>query len=547
MSAHAPQSAAPATIELGTLLRQYQLGLVLIAGAHAASNGADAGELPVQWVHSSDMADPTPFLTPRTVLLTTGNQFSEEPSGVEAEAYLHRLLEAGVTALGFGVGILWDRIPPALVATSERLGLPLFRVPYATPFIAIAQTAVQLIGAHSRARDAWALEAQRAVASAATQRDGLAAVVREAAARLGRWVGVADRTGRIIEFAPRSARAELGAEWIRRETRELIERGTRASRVRSAEGGGSGAAGSGTPDSAAPAVELQTLGRSGQLLGVLLTPAVVQDHAERTLLGLVAALASVQLEHRAGQGGAETALRASVLQLLLAGEAELAERIAAGILPRMPRGRIRVVRLPRIEAVEQDLIDDLRSLATRPGLLTAPLEDGAVLVCEGSQAEAVRRALAEHRTPAGISELGGLDALASLLEQADVALHSAVSIRGSGPAGAAHPVDYRPSMHGGVLRLLDGPEARRLAEGLLAPVRLHDQRHGDAIEQSLTVWLAHHGQTSPAAAELGVHRHTMRSRVQTAATLLQRDLDDADTRAELWAALRISAGRAAAG
>ncbi|MFC6236166.1 helix-turn-helix domain-containing protein [Leucobacter soli] len=36
-----------------------------------------------------------------------------------------------------------------------------------------------------------------------------------------------------------------------------------------------------------------------------------------------------------------------------------------------------------------------------------------------------------------------------------------------------------------------------------------------------------------------MHRHTLRSRVQTAATLLQRDLDDPDTRAELWAALRV--------
>lgn len=539
MSTHAPHSAAPATIELGTLLRQYQLGLVLIAGAEAGAHGPGTGELPVQWVHSSDMSDPTPFLTPRTVLLTTGTQFTEEPTAEAAEHYLGRLVEAGVTALGFGVGIAWDRIPPALVAGCERLGLPLFRVPYATPFIAIAQTAVQLIGAHSRARDAWALEAQRAVAAAATQRDGLAAVVREAAARLGRWVGVADRTGRIIEFAPRAARAELGAEWIRRETRELVERGTRASRVRSPDGSPSGGAGSSPPAAEGAAVELQTLGRSGQLLGVLLTPATTQDHAERTLLGLVAALASLQLEHRAGQGGAETALRASVLQLLLAGEPELAERVATGILPRLPRGRVRVVRLPRIEAVEQELIDDLRSLATRPGLLTAPLEDGAVLVCETSQVEAVRRALAEHRTPAGISEPGQLDALEALLEQADTALRT-VSALGD----AARPVEYRPSMHGGVLHLLDSPEARRLAEGLLAPVRLHDQRHGDAIERSLTVWLAHHGQTSPAAAELGVHRHTMRARVQTAATLLQRDLDDADTRAELWAALRLGAGRA---
>ncbi|MFC7765686.1 helix-turn-helix domain-containing protein [Leucobacter soli] len=485
-----------------------------------------------------------------------------------------------MTALGFGVGVDWRRIPTALVDACERLDLPLFRVPYATPFIAIAQTAVQLLGAQARARDSWALEAQRAVANAAAQRDGLAGVVREAASRLGRWIAVADRTGRIIEAAPRGAREAAGDEAIRREVRRLVERGTRASRVSGVGGGvGSGSSGSsgqsngegstevtgevtGEAASGAPggaprdtvtggtarpatdeAVEMQTLGRSGRLLGALITPAGVQDHAERTLLGLVAALVTVQLEHRAGQGEAETSLRSAVLRLLLAGETELAEGVATGVLPRLPRGRISVVRLEDVDTLGQGLIDDLRSLATRPGLLTAPLGvglepgveagAGAVLICEASQADAVRRTLTEHRTPAGVSERGLLGDLGSLLEQAEIALARARS------TGTDGPVTYRPALHGGMLRLLDSPEARKQAESLLAPVRQHDRRNDDTVERALAVWLAHHGQTSPAAVELGVHRHTLRSRVQTAATLLQRDLDDPDTRAELWAALRV--------
>lgn len=55
------------TIELGELLHQYQLGLVLIAGTDETT-----ASRPVQWVHVSELEDPTPFLTPRTVLLTTG-------------------------------------------------------------------------------------------------------------------------------------------------------------------------------------------------------------------------------------------------------------------------------------------------------------------------------------------------------------------------------------------------------------------------------------------------------------------------------------------
>ena len=46
-----------------------------------------------------------------------------------------------------------------------------------------------------------------------------------------------------------------------------------------------------------------------------------------------------------------------------------------------------------------------------------------------------------------------------------------------------------------------------------------------------------------ASRELGVHRHTVRNRVTRAESLLNATLDDPDTRARLWLALRLT-GRA---
>lgn len=514
--------AAPtvhATIELGELLRQYQLGLVLIAGT-----ADDAGERPVQWVHGSDLADPSPFLTPRTVLLTTGAQFPAPPTQAQADEYVDRLIAAGATALGVAAGVVWDRTPATLVAACDRRGFPLVRVPYDTPFIAIVQTAAQLLEAQARARDVWALDSQRAVSTAALQEDGLAAAIREAATRLGRGVALTDRSGRIIEAAPASARTRLSAEWIRSEARELVERGIRSGRSRDRDGVG---------------VQLQTLGRAQRLMGVLLVEGSgVPDTAERTLIGLVAALATVQLEHRIGVDAAETALRGSVVRLLLAGRGELAAEISTGILPRLPRGQIAVILTDSFERSSVPAgtpIDDLRSIAAgRAGVLTAPRGGGAIVICEASELSPVLRIVREHGIAAGVSERGAMADLDRLIEQADQALERARV------AGGGQTVEYRPSMQAGVLRLLDAdPEARRAAEGLLAPVRQHDAKHGDSIAESLRVWLAHHGQTSPAAAALGVHRHTLRARVQTAESLLQRSLDDPDTRAELWAALRV--------
>ncbi|WP_369411124.1 PucR family transcriptional regulator [Leucobacter edaphi] len=509
-----PGGTSSPTIPLGELLHQYQLGLVTIAG-----NSADAGDRPVQWVHASELNDPTPFLTPRTVLLTTGARFDDSPDQADADDFVARLIDAGVTALGVGIGLHWDRVPMRFVSACDRLGLPLFRVPYDTAFIEIVQTAARLIDAEERARDLWSLEAQRAVSNAALHRDGLGAVVSEAASRLGRWVCITDRSGRIVESAGLDPSA---TEWLRREARRLVSRGASAARIEDDRGAGA---------------RLQTLGRQRSVLGVLaISDDGTPDSADRALLGLVSALATIQLEHRAGIDTAQAALRTGIVRLLVEGETRLAGRLAASTLVRLPDGPIVAARYAdsdTSEAFEQDL----RSLdAGSAGLFAATLEGTPLLIAEARHLPAIRRLFGAHGVPGGVSERGRLAELDALIQQAERAYEHASAHDGSAL------VAYVPTLHDGVLSILDASqEAHRRAAMLLAPIRQHDQRHGDRIEEALRVWLTHHGQTSPAASELGIHRHTLKARVQTGATLLQSDFDNPDTRAELWTALRLSA------
>ncbi|MFE3123923.1 helix-turn-helix domain-containing protein, partial [Streptomyces hydrogenans] len=56
--------------------------------------------------------------------------------------------------------------------------------------------------------------------------------------------------------------------------------------------------------------------------------------------------------------------------------------------------------------------------------------------------------------------------------------------------------------------------------------------------ETLRTWLSLHGSWDRTAAALGVHRNTVRQRIARCALLLDRDLDDADVRMELWFALR---------
>ena len=79
-----------------------------------------------------------------------------------------------------------------------------------------------------------------------------------------------------------------------------------------------------------------------------------------------------------------------------------------------------------------------------------------------------------------------------------------------------------------------------LAGGLEVPEGFADAllRPLDAgTRETLRVWLTHHGAWDPAAAQLGVHRHTLRNRVRRAERALERSLDSPGLRAELWLAL----------
>ncbi|MFD8232651.1 helix-turn-helix domain-containing protein [Streptomyces sp. NPDC059696] len=92
-----------------------------------------------------------------------------------------------------------------------------------------------------------------------------------------------------------------------------------------------------------------------------------------------------------------------------------------------------------------------------------------------------------------------------------------------------HRHSARPALGG----LLPPGEAEAHARALLAPVTAHP-----ALTETLRTWLSLHGSWDRTAVALSVHRNTVRQRVARCATLLEADLDDPDVRMELWFALR---------
>ena len=62
-------------------------------------------DVPVRWVHISELADPTPWLSGGELLLTTGMTLKE---AADQRAYVDRLAKAGAAGLGFGVGFTYE-------------------------------------------------------------------------------------------------------------------------------------------------------------------------------------------------------------------------------------------------------------------------------------------------------------------------------------------------------------------------------------------------------------------------------------------------------
>ncbi|WP_262506122.1 PucR family transcriptional regulator ligand-binding domain-containing protein [Streptomyces sp. CB00271] len=175
-------------VPLAELLAREELGLRRIAGP------ADADLL---WVHTSEMADPYPYLLGGELLLSAGVLLTDP------DHYVGRLVEAGAAALGFGVRPVHERVPAALIEACDRHGLPLLEVPPETPFTTIARAVWRLM-AEARHRELRRVtRAQQALATAAARPDPVPAVLHQLATQLGGRAVLLTARGQEIHAAGR--------------------------------------------------------------------------------------------------------------------------------------------------------------------------------------------------------------------------------------------------------------------------------------------------------------------------------------------------------
>ncbi|MEU2512191.1 PucR family transcriptional regulator [Streptomyces syringium] len=549
---------------LASLVHHSALKLTVLAGE-------DRLDTPVRWAHVSELVDPVPWMDGGELLLITAMKIdAEDPEAMRG--YVRRLVRAGVVGLGFAVGVNYEQVPNALIEAARAEGLPLLEVPRRTPFLAITKAVSAAIAADQYRAVTAGFEAQRELTRAALGADGPAALLARLAAHLGGWAALYDASGAVVAAAPDWA--ERRAARLSADVERLRERPAPASAVVGAD----------PDDEGADRVELQSLGTGRRTRAVL---AVGTDAplgtADRYAVHSAVALLTLTTERSRALRDAEQRLGAAVLRMLLAGEPEHARTVAGELYGGLLDAPFRVLVAEaatapgETEAAEPrdagpgphdplgGLADALETAASRVAepvlvvpdggrlIVLAPDGGATVAACaEHARAIETRRSAAKSRTTAartprdrtvpapddgspdvvlGLSAPNVAVAAATAFHQAEQAL-SVARRRGR------VLVEHEEVAAGSVLPLLADEAVRAFADGMLRALRDHDATGRGDLVASLRAWLSRHGQWDAAAADLGVHRHTLRYRMRRVEEILGRSLDDPDVRMELWLALK---------
>ena len=117
---------------MADFLQNPELALSLVVG--------ETDERDITWVHTTELADPSPYLRGGEFVLTNGLWHTEAGNTTK---YVDSLLQVGALALGYGLEADASELPSDVVEECRTRGLALVAVPHLLPFMAIAQCHVE--------------------------------------------------------------------------------------------------------------------------------------------------------------------------------------------------------------------------------------------------------------------------------------------------------------------------------------------------------------------------------------------------------------------
>jgi purine catabolism regulator len=450
--------------------------------------GADGLDNEVRWLHVSELADPTPWLEGGELLITTGLGIGSAPAA--QREYVRRLSSHGLAGLAHGTGFGFAEPPAALVAEADRLGFPVLEVPYEVPFIALTKAVSRHLANEELERLTRALAVHERLSQAVLDGSGVQTLLAVLGDHIGCSLALVDETGRVVAERHGAVRLDFA------DALELpVVAGSDIATLRAAKG--------------------RAFSEEDRL---------VLHHGQTAL--------ALEVSRRRAVSSAELRLAGDLLDDLehdRLDDRELARRMAAfGLEPGRTYAALLAVGADEDSAEATRLAVAAALDAREARYLSAARRDRAAFLLVTDDEDETLAVAAEVADAApgirvGVGRPSAGRALGRSLLEARAALD----------ANAGPVASYRDL---GSLELLLGLPSASLeafVHRVLGPAS------GNAgLVESLTALLDAGCRWSDAAERLGIHRHTLRYRMERLRRETGRHPDDPAQRMELWLAVK---------
>jgi purine catabolism regulator len=482
-------------------------------------------DLPIRWVHMSELADPTRWLSGGEVLLTSGMQLTTPTQQTD---YVNRLADNQLAGLGFATGFGHAHVPEAMIAAAAERDFPLFEVAYDLPFIAITEAAFSRLVNDQYALLRRALQAQERLERIVLSQRGLAALADGLSSLLDAAIYVFDRHGEAL--ASRNGRTALSAEDLAALSGEVAVR----SRKREAH--------SFRPAFADPrrvlalAISPEATG-SGQAPPEAWLVAVKDVGAlsdfDRLVLRQAVTIVALELLRGRVAGDTERRLAGDVLAAVLAGELqgpELTRRLAPFGL-----GEPVSVLVSGVDLGDALRLEGERALVASHNSLICALIPGHE---DAELFELAERVAQRVETIVGVGRAVNADRTRRAFHEARCAYETVTLGLAPEPLGSRAATYHDLGSYQLLLSLQDDAALALFCDSVLGAIERSEGHYGGELIRSLEAFIEENGQWERAAKRLYCHRHTLRYRIKRVEELTGRDLGSARDRIEFWLALR---------
>ncbi len=536
-----------ALLTVRDLLAEPDFRLEAWAGSRSYGRAVDG-------IHLSELDDPTPWMVPGSILLTTGLNMDSDPAA--GLRLVETLSVAGMSGLGVALGHYLSALPPEMVQRAEEIGFPLFTLPIDVPFRRVSAFVYDALASRDTYRLRRSMAVQSHLLELLIEERGVEELVQQLAYLLETTVLLYDGRGSLLTLARGQARfssrgmASVWQGYLEHRGRREILPAFRSSGFR---------------------VSYREVALHGVVERVLLAAYVnrpIPELAETTLsfaqklltLDVLRNRDVAELQRRMRTGlmddlvsgiGTETELSARMRQYDLAPERSW--RIAVldvdSFSERFPAEGPHTHRETRMQEFKTTLLEAVDSFLTGQGLpfLTMLKSDSVVCLVQFADTSVA----SAERTLVSLRE-------AVETKLAPMTLSVGVSAAATGATGAAgafrqarEALSLTKPVEGLRTRFFDliHPQSRLLdsqsVEGLTAiyaetigPLDEHDRERGAQLLRTLEVFLAEERSLNRTAETLHMHRNTLAKRMTRIEEILGRSLAVTDDLVAIGLGLR---------